>query len=74
MCRLTSRYKCGLKGVGGDSSLHCGGTHGACHAGMTKRYSRLAPDSLRKTALSLEGSLDKKSENVIPFPRKTGES
>lgn len=37
---------------------------------MTKRYSHLAPDSLRKAALSLEGSLDKKAENVIPFPGK----
>lgn len=41
---------------------------------MTKRYSHLAPDSLRKAAMSLEGSLDKKSDNVIPFPGKASES
>ncbi len=40
---------------------------------MTKRYSHLAPDSLRKAAMSLEGSLDKKGENVIPFPGKANE-
>jgi len=34
---------------------------------MTERYSHLAPDSLRKAALSLEGSLEKKTAKVIPF-------
>jgi len=34
---------------------------------MTERYSHLAPDSLRKAALSLEGSLEKKSAKIIPF-------
>ena len=36
---------------------------------MTKRYSHLAPDSLRKAALSLEGSLDQASTKVIPFQK-----
>ena len=34
---------------------------------MTQRYSHLAPDSLRKAALSLEGSLEKTSAKVIPL-------
>ena len=34
---------------------------------MTTRYSHLAPDSLRKAVLGLEGSLEKKSAKVIPF-------
>ena len=34
---------------------------------MTERYSHLAPDSLRKTALSLEGSLENTAANVIQF-------
>ena len=34
---------------------------------MTQRYSHLAPDSLRKAALSLEGSLEQKSAKIIPF-------
>ena len=36
---------------------------------MTKRYSHLAPDSLRKAAMSLEGSLDQASAKTIPFQR-----
>lgn len=34
---------------------------------MTRRYSHLAPDSLRKAALSLEGSLEQKAAKVITF-------
>jgi integrase len=34
---------------------------------MTRRYSHLAPDSLRKAALSLEGSLERKPAKVIHF-------
>ena len=34
---------------------------------MTKRYSHLAPDSLRKAAVSLEGSLDQKTTKILPF-------
>jgi len=37
---------------------------------MTKRYSHLAPDSLRKAAISLEGSLERKTTKVIPFQSK----
>jgi hypothetical protein len=36
---------------------------------MTKRYSHLAPDSLRKAAMSLEGSLDQKPAKIIPFQK-----
>jgi integrase len=35
---------------------------------MTERYSHLAPDSLRKAALGLQGSLEKKQGNVLQFP------
>jgi len=36
---------------------------------MTKRYSHLAPDSLRVAAMSLEGSLDQTPAKVIPFKK-----
>ena len=41
---------------------------------MTKRYSHLAPDSLREAALSLEGTLEKKPANIIPFQKNTATS
>lgn len=34
---------------------------------MTQRYAHLAPESLEKVALSLEGQLNKKSTNVLNF-------
>jgi integrase len=34
---------------------------------MTRRYSHLAPDTLRKSALIIEGALDPKPAKVIPF-------
>ena len=37
---------------------------------MTQRYSHLAPDTLRKAAKSLEGSLSARNATVIPFSRK----
>lgn len=36
---------------------------------MTKRYSHLAPDSLRKAAVSLEGSLEQRDVKIIPFKK-----
>ena len=38
---------------------------------MTKRYSHLAPDSLRKAAMVLQGKLDQKPATVIPFQGKS---
>lgn len=35
---------------------------------MTRRYSHLAPDSLRKAAMTLQGQLDQKPATVMPFP------
>jgi len=34
---------------------------------MTQRYSHLAPDSLRKAALGLEGALEQKPAKVVSF-------
>jgi Site-specific recombinase XerD len=41
---------------------------------MTKRYSHLAPDSLRKAAMSLEGSLDQTPATVITFRKAEAQS
>ena len=40
---------------------------------MTKRYSHLAPDTLRAAASSLSGALDRKTGKVIPFRKASGE-
>jgi integrase len=36
---------------------------------MTRRYSHLAPDTLRQAALSLEGQLEQKPASILPFKR-----
>lgn len=41
---------------------------------MTKRYSHLAPDSLRKAAMSLEGTLIRTPAKVIPFQKANAKS
>lgn len=38
---------------------------------MTRRYSHLAPDSLRKAALGLQGSLEEKAADLIELPSKS---
>lgn len=37
---------------------------------MTKRYSHLAPDTLRRAAMSLQGKLDQKPAKVIDFKKR----
>ena len=40
---------------------------------MTKRYSHLAPDTMRAAAMGLSGILDKKPVKVIPFRKRSAE-
>lgn len=40
---------------------------------MTKRYSHLAPDTMRAAAMGLSGILDKKSVKVMPFRKRIAE-
>ena len=41
-------------------------------ASTTQRYTHLAPDTLRKAAFSLQGKLNQKPANVIPFHKAEG--
>ena len=40
---------------------------------MTKRYSHLAPDTMRAAAMGLSGILDKKPAKVMPFRKRIAE-
>lgn len=40
---------------------------------MTKRYSHLAPDTMRAAAMGLSGILDRKPAKVLPFQKLSGE-
>ena len=40
---------------------------------MTKRYSHLAPDTMRAAAMGLSGILDRKPGKVIPFQGRKSE-
>ncbi len=40
---------------------------------MTKRYSHLAPDTMRAAAMGLSGILDKKAAKVMPFRKRIAE-